>query len=84
MHHLRKYEQVLEIVRYLLGDELHEVGHQLVEARICPYTGQCCKPVFIAVVVKERVANFLEIKEKLFGQDVLHQWLDGHVVTIDR
>ena len=39
VHHLRKNEQILEIMGDFFRDELHEVRYQLMEAWVTPYTG---------------------------------------------
>ena len=45
LHHLLKNEQVFEIVGNFLGDELHKIWHELVQAWVTLQTGNCSVPI---------------------------------------
>ena len=79
MHHLSKNKHILETVGDLLGDKLHKVGNELVQARVLPKTGISGGTVILTSLIQERAADLLKVKLELTGEHVLDQRLHSNI-----
>lgn len=81
VHHAVEDEERFEVVGDFVGDILHEVGDELVEARIGPERGEGGDAVFFVGLVQQGGADLLEVELEFFGEDVFDQGLEADVVV---
>lgn len=79
VHHLSKDKHILETVSDFLGDKLHKVWHELVQAWVLPKTGISRGTVVLAGLIKERAANLLKVELEFAGEDVFDERLHSDI-----
>lgn len=64
-------KEIFEVMCHFFGNELHEIGHELVKTRITLYACKSCDLIIRVRFIENRAADLLKIELDFFGQDVL-------------
>lgn len=84
-HHLAQYEQVIEVVRHLVGDEVDKVWEELMQAGIGAdrFEGSFAESrlFLIRVVVKYGGLDLVEVQDQLFADYMLDRGPERDVVV---
>lgn len=80
LQNLPEDEEIFEVMCYFFGNELHEIGHELVKARITLYACKSCDLIIRIRFIENRAADLLKIELDFFGQDVLDLWFHSDVI----
>ncbi len=80
MNHLHQDEDVAKVMSDLLGDELHKVRHQLMQARVVFEAGEGCHAHIVVVAIKDGGADPFKVELELLRHHVLDERPDRHVV----
>ncbi|TKW51715.1 hypothetical protein CTA1_8874 [Colletotrichum tanaceti] len=87
LHGLAQGEDVVEAVGDLVGDEVDEVGDQLVQARVVAdgLEGGVAEAhdLLVRVVVEDSVLDLFEVEDELLRDDVLHGGAEGDARGVD-